>query len=68
MHQSISKKKIYFYLIILLILSSTSNFDLISNFKKLNLVNAINIIGLSKKEASILEKNLELFKKKIFYL
>ena len=31
MHQSISKKKIYFYLIILLILSSTSNFDLISN-------------------------------------
>tara|TARA_Y100001936_G_C15873991_1_gene559255 strand:+ start:117 stop:812 length:696 start_codon:yes stop_codon:yes gene_type:complete len=64
MHQSISKKKIYFYLFILLILSSTFNFDLISNFKNLNLVNDINIIGLSKKEANILEKNLEFFKKK----
>ena len=64
MHQSISKKRIYFYLFILLILSSTSNFDLTSNFKNLNLVNNINIVGLSKKEASILEKNLEIFKKK----
>ena len=64
MHQSISKKRIYFYLFILLILSSTFNFDLISNFKNLNLVNTINIVGLSKKEASILEKNLEFFKKK----
>lgn len=64
MHQSISKKRIYFYLFILLILSSTSNFDLTSNFKNLNLVNNIKIVGLSKKEASILEKNLEIFKKK----
>ena len=64
MLQSISKKRIYFYLFILLILSSTFNFDLISNFKNLNLVNNINIVGLSKKEASILEKNLEFFKKK----
>ena len=64
MHQSISKKKIYFYLFILLILSSTFNFNLISNFKNLNLVNNINIVGLSKKEANMLEKNLEFFKKK----
>ena len=64
MHQSISKKRIYFYLFILLILSSTFNFDLISNFKNLNLVNNINIVGLSKKETYILEKNLEFFKKK----
>lgn len=64
MHQSISKKRIYFYLFILLILSSTFNFDLISNFKNLNLVNNINIVGLSKKEAYILEKNLKFFKKK----
>ena len=64
MHQSISKKRIYFYLFILLILSSTFNFDLISNFKNLNLVNNINIVGLSKKETKILEKNLEFFKKK----
>ena len=64
MHRSISKKKIYFYLFILLILSSTFNFNLISNFKNLNLVNNINIVGLSKKEASLLKKNLEFFKKK----
>ena len=64
MHQSISKKRIYFYLFILLILSSTFNFDLISNFKNLNLVNNINIVGLSKKEAYILEKNLKFFIKK----
>ena len=64
MHQSISKKRIYFYLFILLILSSTFNFDVISNFKNLNLVNNINIVGLSKKETYILEKNLEFFKKK----
>ena len=64
MHQSISKKRIYFYLFILLILSSTFNFDLISNFKNLNLVNNINIVGLSKKEANIIQKNLEFFKKK----
>ena len=64
MHQSISKKRIYFYLFILLILSSTFNFDLTSNFKNLNLVNNINIVGLSKKETKILEKNLEFFKKK----
>ena len=64
MHQSISKKRIYFYLFILLILSSTFNVDLISNFKNLNLVNNINIVGLSKKETNILEKNLEFFKKK----
>ena len=64
MHQSISKKRIYFYLFILLILSSTFNFDLISNFKNLNLVNNINIVGLSKKETYIIEKNLEFFKKK----
>ena len=68
MHQSISKKRIYFYLFILLILSSTFNFDLISNFKNLNLVNKINIVGIGKKEAIIIEKNLEIFKKKIFYL
>ena len=64
MHQSISKKRIYFYLFILLILSSTFNFDLISNFKNLNLVNNINIVGIGKKEANIIEKNLEIFKKK----
>ena len=69
MLQSISKKRIYFYLLILLVLSSTFNFNIISKFKKLNLINSINIVGLSNKETDILEKNLEIFKKRnIFFI
>ena len=69
MLQSISKKRIYFYLFILLLLSSTFNFNVISKFKKFNLINNINIVGLNKKETTILEKNLEFFKKKnIFFI
>ena len=61
MLQSISKKKIYFYLLILLFLSSTFNFNIISKFKKLSSINNIYIEGLSKKEKSIIEKKLEVF-------
>ncbi len=68
MLQSISKKRIYFYLLILLLLSSTFNFNVISKFKKFNLVNNINVVGLNKKETTILEKNLEFFKKKNIFL
>ena len=69
MLQSISKKRIYFYLLILLVLSSTFNFNIISKFKKLNLINTINIVGLNNKETAILEKNLEIFKKRnIFFI
>ena len=69
MLQSISKKRIYFYLLILLVLSSTFNFNIISKLKKLNLINSINIVGLSNKETAILEKNLEIFKKRnIFFI
>ena len=69
MLQSISKKKIYFYLLILLLLSSTFNFNVILKLKKLNLVNIIDIVGLNKNEITILEKNLEIFKKRnIFFI
>ena len=68
MLQSISKKKIYFYLLILLVLSSTFNFDIISKFKKLNLINNINIVGLNIKETAILEKKLEIFKRRNIFL
>ena len=69
MLQSISKKKIYFYLLILLVLSSTFNFNIISKFKKINLVNNINIEGLNNKETAILAKSLEIFKKRnIFFI
>ena len=68
MLQSISKKKIYFYLWILILLSSTFNFNIISNFNKLNLIKHINIVGLNEKEKNILEKNLKIFIKKNIFL
>ena len=68
MHQSINKKKFYFYLLILLFLSSTFNFNIISKFKNLNLINHINITGLSEKEKNSLKGNLEILKKKNIFL
>ena len=68
MLQSISKKRIYFYLLILLLLSSTFNFNIVSKFKKLNLISHINILGLNEKEKNILEKNLEIFINKNIFL
>jgi len=65
---SISKKRIYFYLLILLLLSSTFNFNIISKITKLNLINHINILGLNEKEKNILEKNLEIFINKNIFL
>jgi len=68
MLQSISKKNIYFYLLILILLSSTFNFNIISNFNKLNLIKHINIVGLNDKEKNILEKNLKIFINKNIFL
>ena len=68
MLQSINKKKIYFYLLVLLLFSSTFNFNIISKFKKLNLITQINILGLSEKEKNFIEKKLEIFINKNIYL
>ena len=68
MLQSISKKRIYFYLLILLLLSSTFNFNIISELKKLSLISHINIVGLNAKEKKILEKKLEIFLNKNIFL
>jgi len=68
MLQSISKKKIYFYLLILLLFSSTFNFNIISSFNKLNLIKHINIVGLDEKEKNILEKNLNILINKNIFL
>tara|TARA_Y100001970_G_scaffold288279_1_gene415132 strand:- start:567 stop:1262 length:696 start_codon:yes stop_codon:yes gene_type:complete len=68
MHQSISKKKIYFYLLILIILSSTFNFNFISKFNKINLINHINVVGLNEKEKRNLEQNLKIFINKNIFL
>lgn len=66
--QSISKKKIYFYLLILLFLSSTFNFNIISKFKNLKLISHINITGISEKEKNLLQRSLEILKKKNIFL
>ena len=68
MPQSISKKRIYFYFLILILLSSTFNLNIISKFKKLNLISHINIVGLSEKENNILQKKLDIFIDKNIYL
>ena len=68
MPQSINKKKIYFYLLILLFLSSTFNFNIVSKFEKLSSISNIYIEGLSKKEKSIIEKKLEVFINKNIFL
>ena len=68
MRQSINKKKIYFYLLILFLLSSTFNFNIISNFNKLNLIKHIKINGINEKEKNILEKNLKIFINKNIFI
>ncbi len=68
MLQSISKKKIYFYLLLLLLLTSTFNFNIISKFKNLNLIQNIDITGISEKEKKVLEKNLKIFLNKNIFL
>ena len=69
MPRSKSRKKIYFYLFILLLLSSTFNFNIISKFKKSILISHINIVGLNEKEKNNLEKSLKIFmNKNIFFI
>ncbi len=68
MHQSINKKKIYFYLLILFLFSSTFNFNIIAKFQKLHLISDINIVGISEKEKNVLQKNLEILKNKNIFL
>ncbi len=61
MHRSINKKKIYFYLLILLFLSTSFNFNIIKIFKNTNLINSIEIQGLSEKERNLLRSELQIF-------
>jgi len=68
MLQSINKKRVYFYLLIFLLLSSVFNFNFILKFKIINSVSHINILGLNEKEKNILEKNLEIFINKNIFL
>ncbi len=69
MHQSINKKKIYFYLLILIFLSTIFNFNAINLLKKNNLITSIEIEGISKKEQNLLRNELQIFfNKNIFFV
>ena len=68
MHLLINKRKIYFYLIILIILSSAFNTNIISNYKNLIKIKNIEISGLSITEQKKVKKNLEVFKNKNIFL
>jgi len=69
MHQSINKKKIYFYLLILFFLSTIFNFNLINKFKNINLIKSIEIEGISNKQQNLLRNELHIFfDKNIFFI
>ena len=69
MHQSINKKKMYFYLLILLFLSTIFNFNLINVLKNINLINSIEIKGIGNKEENLLRNELQIFfDKNIFFI
>ena len=69
MPQSINKKKIYFYLLILIFLSTTFNFSIISKLNNLNQITNINIEGLSEKEKNNIKNELNVFmNQSIFFI
>ena len=59
MHQSINRKKIYFYLLILLFLSTSFNFNLLKGFREISIINKININGLDKHEEKLVKEKLK---------
>ena len=60
MHRSINRKKIYFYLLILLFLSTSFNFNLLKGFREISIINKININGLDKHEEKLVKEKLEI--------
>ncbi len=69
MHRSINKKKIYFYLFILVFLSTIFNFKLINIFKNVNLIKSIEIQGIGNKDQNLIKKELQIFfDKNIFFV
>ena len=69
MHRSINKKKIYFYLLIFLFVSTSFNFDLLKKIKETGLINSINVEGLSLDEEIIIKEELKIIlNSNIFFL
>ena len=65
----INKKKIYFYLLVLIFLSTSFNLSLISKINDTILLKKINITGISEKEKKILLNKLKIFENNnIFFL
>ena len=60
----INKKKIYFYLVSLILLSSIFNINIISNYENLIKVKNIEIIGLNSKEQKNIKDELGFLKNK----
>ena len=59
----------YFYLLILLFLSTIFNFNLINVFKNINLIKSIEIEGIGNKEKNLLRNELQIFfDKNIFFI
>ena len=61
-HPSISKYKLYLYLLFLIFLSSIFNFKFVENFQDKFVIKKININGLSYSEKNIVESELNNFK------
>ena len=69
MHQSINKKKIYFYLSLLFIVTTIANHSFINTFKEFIKVKSISIDGLNSSEEIIIEMKLNnIIGKNIFFL
>ena len=64
MHLSINKKKIYFYIISFVFLSTIFNSNLISRFENLSKIKNIQIIGLDLDEQRKIKNELEAIKNK----
>ena len=62
MLQSINKYKIYFYLFLLIFLSSIFNFQILEKYKDKFRIKKVNINGLSYNEKKLLEKELNYLK------
>ena len=64
----INKKKIYFYLVSLILLSSIFNINIISNYENLIKVKDIEIVGLNSKEQKNIKNELGFLKNKNIFL
>ena len=59
MHQSINKKKIYFYLFIFLFISTIFNFNLLEKFNETILIKKVDIKGINNHEKNIIKNELK---------